>query len=168
MSRMNIGDKVIVRATNENGVIKGREIIQRGDGTFDVQYIVKLGEGWDNWMAFSKRELQRNVANKPKKNSNISYAVADANDGYKVTVSAILQKSAFEDMYQLKIGYAICNPNDEYNERFGEKLAKHRAIHRPYSRYVSLKRNDFSKDIRVAIAKEKAEHIAKNIKEFVR
>lgn len=165
MSRLNIGDKVIVKSTNEKGIVKGRDIIGKGDGTFDVQYIVKLGDGYENWKPFNKRELKRNNPNKQKKKNQINSITITAKNGYKVTVVSVLKETFLT--YTLTIGYSICNPNDVFDEKFGINLAKHRALTNPFSKYFSIKKKDFTEETATAIIAIKANYIANNIEEFI-
>ena len=59
MSKLKTNDKVIVKATGKVGFIKGRDTIDLGDGRVKVEYIVKTGDGFDNWNTYSKNELEK-------------------------------------------------------------------------------------------------------------
>lgn len=60
MSRnFKIGTQVRVKETGEIGIIKGREhITNQENDHVRIEYVVKLGEGMDNWKSFSRRELE--------------------------------------------------------------------------------------------------------------
>ena len=49
MSKFKINNKVIIKETGKEGIIKGRDVIELGDGKVKVEYIVKTGNGFDNW-----------------------------------------------------------------------------------------------------------------------
>ena len=61
MSKFKINNKVIVKETGKEGIIKGRDVIELGDGKVKVEYIVKTGNGFDNWGSYSKSEHEKYV-----------------------------------------------------------------------------------------------------------
>lgn len=161
------GDKVIVKATGEMGVVKGRDIIKNDkDKRIVVQYIVKVGDGIHNWKAFDKKELkavESNIEQYPK------YHLREYTnkDGRKVTLMGIVDKMPFdENMRVFSIGHALLHPNDEENPNMGRKIAKGRAKTRPIGYYMSFYKNDFDNDTVDAIMKRKSDYIFDNIEKF--
>lgn len=180
MSKFKTNDKVIVKATGKVGVIKGRDTIELGDGRVKVEYIVKTGDGFENWNTYSKNELEKVLPNhKPKAYPTL---VVDAPNGYKVTLVALVTnervlKDAFDkDGYyapylrkgkDLKIGYAIYNPEDEYDYEFGVRVATHRAKERPFCHLISDFNGEFNTETVDALLRVKADYIVCNIDKFI-
>jgi len=180
MSKIKINDKVIVKATGKVGVIKGRDTIDLGNGRVKVEYIVKTGDGFENWNIYSKNELEKFLPTNEVK--TIPTLVADAPNGYKVTLVALITnervlKDAYdEDGYytpywgkgkDLKIGYAIYNPNDEYDHAFGVRVATHRAKKSPFCHLFSDFNGEFNTETIDALLHVKADYIVHNIDKFI-
>ena len=59
MAKFKVNDRVRIIATGEIGTVKGRDIIPiEGSKRVKIEYIVKIGNGFDNWKSFSKNEIQ--------------------------------------------------------------------------------------------------------------
>ena len=55
-----IGTKVRVKETGEVGVVKSREVIITPlSKKQTIEYVVKFGEGFDNWKTFQKKQLEK-------------------------------------------------------------------------------------------------------------
>ena len=67
----------------------------------------------------------------------------------------------------MSIGYAIYNPNDEYDEDFGIRIATHRAKKKPFCNILSDFSGEFNKETIDALLKVKGEYIANNITDFI-
>lgn len=180
MSKLKTNDKVIVKATGKVGFIKGRDTIDLGDGRVKVEYIVKTGDGFDNWNTYSKNELEKVLPN--HKSKAYPQLVVDAPNGYKVTLVALVTnervlKDAYdEDGYytpywrkgkDLRIGYAIYNPNDEFDHAFGIRVATHRAKKSPFCHLVSDFNGEFNAETIDALLRVKADYIVRNIEKFI-
>ena len=180
MSKFKINNKVIIKETGKEGIIKGRDVIELGDGKVKVEYIVKTGNGFDNWGSYSKSELEK-YDNSPETKS-VPTLVVNAPNGYKVTIFAIVRnepvwKDAFDsDGYyepylrkgkDLSIGYAICNPQDKFDHWFGVRVATHRAKKSPFCHLVSDFNGEFNKETIYALLKVKADYIVRNIDKFI-
>ena len=180
MSKIKINDKVIVKATGKTGVVKGRDVVEIPDGKIRVEYIVKTDNGFDNWATFKKKELEKVVSVKTEK--AVPTLVVDAPNGYKVTLVAIVRneivwKDSFNEngLYSpyarkgkdLKIGYAIYNPNDAYDPDMGIRIAAHRAKTSPFCHLISDFNGEFNKETIMALLKVKGEYISKNIEKFI-
>lgn len=180
MSKLKINDKVIVKESGVAGVVKGRDVIDIGDGKVRVEYIVKTGDGFEYWGSFKKNELEKVLPVKTEK--AIPSLVLDAADGFKVTLVAVVRNETVwadsfdEDGYyrpyarkgkDLTIGYAIYNPNDTYDPDMGIRIAKHRARVSPFCHLTSDFNGEFNKETIDALLNVKGSYIVKNIKEFV-
>ena len=180
MSKLKTNDKVIVKTTGKVGVIKSRDMIDMGNGRVKVEYIVKTGDGFDNWNSYSKNELEKFFPTNEVK--TIPTLVVDAPNGYKVTLVAlvtnelVLKDAYVEDIHyvpywrkgkKLKIGYAICNPIDKYNHAFGVRLATHRAKKRPFCHLISDFNGEFNTETIDALLRVKADYIVRNIDKFI-
>lgn len=71
MSKFKNGDKVIVKESGKVGIVKGREINTLPDGKVNVEYVVKLDDGFWNWKSYQRNELTKVVTEKPKKKANV-------------------------------------------------------------------------------------------------
>lgn len=178
MSKFKIGDKVIVKSTGKVGIIKGREVHEMENGRVAIEYVVKTGEGFQNWNAYGKKELAKlNLYDNEKA---VPTLVVDAPNGYKVTLVALTKRenvwNTFDDGFnayyrrgkRLCIGYAIYNPNDTYDEELGFRIAKHRAKKKPFCDIISGFSGEFNKETIDALLKVKGEYIAAHIDDFVK
>lgn len=170
MSRIKIGDEVVIKATSARGVVKGREVHSLNDNRVLVEYIVKTGTGWKNWTSCSKDELHKVVRRKRSKiNPTI---VMDAPGGYKVTLTGIVRNLPADDTVrvrrkELRIGYSICNPLDEYSHRIGTHIAEHRAKTKPIACISSRYGCEFDDMTVASLLKAKGEYMVMNFDRFV-
>lgn len=180
MSKLKINDMVIVKESGKTGVVKGRDVIELPDGKVRVEYIVKTGNGFDNWVSCKKNDLLKVLPGKA--NKPIPTLVVDAPNGYKVTLVAIVRnETVWKDTFDkdgyyhpyarkgkdLCIGYAIYNPNDKYDPDFGVRIATHRAKTTPFCHLVSDFNGEFNNQTVNALLKVKGEYITQNIDKFV-
>ena len=180
MSKFKNGDKVIVKESGKIGIVKGREINTLPDGKVNVEYIVKLDDGFWNWKCYHRNELTKVVTEKPKKKANVK--IFDAPNGWKVTLVSIVNRQkvwrdAFDengfyapyerDGKEFSIGYSIYNPNDEWNEDLGVRIATHRAKKKPFCHLVGDFSGEFTKETIEALMNVKGEYIVNHIDEFV-
>lgn len=178
MAKFKVNDYVIVTATGKKGVVKAREIIKSTDGTkhYDIQYIVKFDEGFDNWGAFSKKELQKQFKNTGNDDKYIT-KIYDAPNGFKVTLVALTEtEKYYEDVLDTcktmrtkycNIGHSIYNPHDVYNEKLGYRIAKKRIKTRPFVHMSSSFSGEFNKETVEAIMDVKAAYIIRNLDKMV-
>lgn len=181
MSKLKINDKVIVKESGKVGVIRGREVHELTDGKVRVEYVVKTGEGFENWIVCRKKGLEKVVPNKTPK--EIPTLVVHAPNGYKITLVAVVRnETVWKDSFDengyyspyarrgkdLTIGYAIYNPNDEYDPEMGVSIAKHRAKTSPFCHLVSDFSGEFNKETIDALLAVKGDYIAKNIEHFIK
>ena len=180
MSKLKIGDKVLVKNNEKIGIIKGRELKELPNGKVEIEYVVKTGEGFDNWAAYNKHELKKVKSDKIEK--HIPTLIIDADNGYKITLVGIVRnetvwKDSVDDMgffntyarkgKNLSIGYSIYNPNDKYDEDFGKRIAIHRAKKKPFCHMVSDFNGEFNHQTIMALLEVKGKYIANNLEHFI-
>lgn len=180
MSKLKINDKIIVKESGKTGVVKGRDFVELPDGKVRVEYIVKTGEGFNNWGTFKKNELEKFT--KVKIEKAVPTLVVDAPNGYKVTLVAIVRnETVWKDSFDengyyspyarkgkdLTIGYAIYNPKDDYDPDMGIRIATHRAKTSPFCHLISDFNGEFNKETINTLLKVKGDYIVKNIEHFV-
>lgn len=176
MSKIKVGDNVLVKETGEEGVVKGRDVTVNEDGTFNIEFIVKKGNGFSNWGSYKRKELKRNNQRPPQPTKKVPINTTRTVDGYKVVVVGNITEedvSYYEPLglcdfcyYVLSVGYAICNPEDEFNLKTGIGIANYRSKKHPFARYVAGRRRDFTKETIEAIINVKADYIASHIEQF--
>ena len=82
MAKFKVNDRVRIIATGEVGTVKGRDIIPiEGSKRVKIEYIVKIGNGFDNWKSFSKNEIQS--MKKEKKEPSVQLAADFGRQGEK-------------------------------------------------------------------------------------
>lgn len=179
MSKIRINDKVIVKENGKIGIVKGREITDLDNGKMLIEYVVKIGEGFQNWKSYSRKELKKVVPQSNKKPMQI--LVTELDKGYTITMVAIVGNGQWKEtkiendelvIYMhptkdLSIGYSICSPHDEYDSEIGIRIAKHRAKKSPFCKLNSNFSGEFNKETIDALLKVKTEYIANNIERFI-
>lgn len=174
MSRnFQIGTKVRVKETGEIGIIKGREFINNTQHHVKVEYIVKLGEGFDHWKSFSRRELE-NIPQPSEASTSIYpkiFTSQFSRNERTLLMVGIVEKiktnSQNKKTKRLKIGWAIQHPEDNFDVNVGTKLAIKRAKECPISRITSEFNGEFNEDMVVNTLRNKAEFIFNNIEKFI-
>lgn len=179
MSKFNVGEEILVKESGKLGVIKGREVVNTDGKHTKITYVVKLGEGFENWKAFSKKELSRKPRTDKTKLNKITKSFK-AKDGYTVTVVGFTNTYVNDYSYneendtlkslrakRLRIGYAICNPKDTFDENVGERIALHRAKYTPFCDIASRFTGEFNEATVEALIDVKADYIVKNIDRFI-
>lgn len=163
------GDKVIVVATEQEGVVKSRDIVKLEDGKrVEIQYIVKLGEGFNNWKSFNKNEIKPVERNLPEPYPRFYFReYKDDNSTRKITLAACVDKDFFSGNKVLSIGCAVLHPGEEMNVRMGRKIARHRAINRPMAHMESYLKGEFQTDSVYGFMDVKARYIFDHIENFI-
>jgi hypothetical protein len=198
MSRnFKIGTKVIVKETKETGIVKGREkIINPNDGHVKIEYIVKMGEGINNWKSFSPKQLDK-ITNK-EFNSKTNFPqiitsqfvynkrmfvmvgivdkikidtydkkVAQCDYGYEKGECDVYIKKQFKGK-SLSIGWAILHQDDGFDVLIGEKIGIRRAKECPISVLYSEFNGEFNTDMVEEVLRNKADYIFENIEKFIK
>lgn len=169
MAKFKINDHVLVKATGKDGYVKGREILPiEGSKKVKIEYIVRTGNGFENWKAYDKTEIEHFPQNMLR---DMAYTkVYDVVDGYKITLYAKVVKNG--DIFcpsakGLYIGYAIYSPKDEYNEEEGIKIARHRSRTSPFCQMESSFGGEFNELTVHNIMDAKADYIKNNFDKFI-
>lgn len=184
MAKFKVNDVVVVKETGEKGVVKCREAVLDKDAKrTKVTYLVKLGDGFDNYKVFTRNELTKV---NPVEKSTVRYAtkVYDAPNGYKVTLVSIVDVDRHyefdypEDADEVierevktkhfNLGVSFYNPSDEFDEKVGYKIARHRAINSPFCSLSARFLGEFNDATVEALMDVKAKYIIDNIEHFVR
>lgn len=170
--KFKVNERVRVIATGEIGIVKGRDILPvEGSKRVNIEYLVKVGNGFSNWKAFSKKELE--PVRKEEEEARVYTKVYDVVDGYKITLYSKVynHKDWFNDISfryrELRIGYSIYNPDDEYNEQIGVKIARKRSRLSPFCRLTSDFNGEFNKETVEAIMDVKATYIKNHFDKFI-
>lgn len=162
--RIKCGARVRVKSTNEIGVVKGREVIKLDNKHVKVQYVVKTGEGFENWKPFAKKELD--VIKKEASYPKHYVKTYTSDDGRVLTLVGIVNKIPSVTLRTLNIGFAIKNPTDASDNKMGEKIAKRRAMTRPVC-YMSCLNNEFKENMVLNIMDAKANYMLSNIEKYI-
>lgn len=181
MSKFKIGDQVVIKKTGKIGVVKGREIMSLSDNKVKIEYIVKLDNGFNNWSSFNRNEIKKVIED--KKGTPCHVKCVDAPNGWKIILVGIIkrEKQTYWDFDEIngvtcqhlrngkdfRIGYAIYNPNDEWNLETGVKIAKNRAKTKPFCHMNSDFSGEFNKETIEALLTVKGEYILNNFDKFV-
>lgn len=192
MSRnFKVGTQVRVKKSGEVGVIKSRELItNKENDNVIVEYVVKLGEGINNWKSFSRRELE-NIPNKQSEEERVYPQIITSQHTYNkrtIVMVGVVDKVKI-DTYEkhqytintdteifvkkpfkgkcLSIGWAILHPDDDFDVLVGEKIALRRAKEHPISRLYSSFNGEFNTDMVEEILRNKSEFIFDNIEKFI-
>lgn len=166
--KFKVNDRVRIVATGEFGTVKGRDVIPV-DGTkkINVEYIVKVGDGFNNWKSFRKNELE--AVKKETVEPRVYTKVYDVVDGFKITMYGKVSNinNIWETGRALNIGYAIYSPEDVYDEAFGVKLARKRSRTSPFCCMTSQFNGEFNAETVEAIMDVKANYIKNNFDKFI-
>ena len=192
MSKFKIGDLVVLRDDNRAGVVVSRDAKVRDDKKVDIRYIVKFGDGIENYEEHTKRELFR--VNLPPLSENEEkstyprkyYYEHRCFDGRTITMVGVVEKYKEHDadhafvkgvgmltiptvnvFKSLSVGYAICHPEDEFDPKVGNGLASMRAEKNPLAVLISPFGGEFGEDFVLDILLSKAQFIEKNLEKFV-
>lgn len=173
MSKFKVNDKVQVIATNEVGVIKGHETTPiEGTKKVKIEYIVKIGNGFDKWKVYQRHELKKVVNHNDE--LRVYTKIYDIVDGYKLTMYAKVDNDLrLSDDFEMRkgrklnIGYSIYNPSDAYNEKIGISIAKKRSRTSPFCHMESRFSGEFNKETVEAIMDVKSLYIKNNIDKFI-
>lgn len=172
MSRFKTNEKVYIKATGALGIIKGREVTKIDDKRIKVEYIVKTGDGFDNWKPYLKKELVKYNPNVGE--DYVPTITLNAKNGYTITVIAITSNIRWYDENdnrrrgkELRIGYSICNPSDEYDDDIAIRIAKHRAKKSPFCHLMSPFNGEFNDDTINALLEVKGHYILENLDNFI-
>ena len=167
--KFKVDDRVRVIATGEIGTVKGRDVIPvEGSKRVKIEYIVKVGNGFDNWKSYSKKELE--AVRTVNEELRVYTKVYDVVDGYKITMYAKVDN--YRTPWDIKerslsIGYSIYSPADVYDENRGIKIARRRSKSAPFCLMYSEFSGEFNALTVNAIMDVKADYIKNNFDKFI-
>lgn len=177
--KFRVGDTVIIKDTNQKGTVVAHEQTKLNNNRVKVEYIVKTGDGFENYHAYSRKDLEMYYEPTNKTNRtyprlyNYEHVCAD---GRTVILTAIVDKFVeyppVADMKSIKkkylaIGYAICHPDDKNNKEIGAEIALKRAFDSPFTYLESLYTGEFNSQFVTDILYSKALFIENNINKFI-
>jgi hypothetical protein len=166
--KFKVNDRVRVKATGEVGTVKGREVLSV-DGTkhINIEYIVRVGDGFGNWKSYNRKELEPLKRDTQEKHTYTK--VYDVVDGYKITMFTKVYSNLFNYVGRdLRMGYAIYSPEDEYDESIGVRIAKKRSISSPFCHMYSAFGGEFNEATVYALMDVKADYIKNNLDRFIK
>lgn len=168
--KFKVNDRVRVIATGEVGTVKGREVTPvEGTKQVNVEYVVKVGDGFANWKTFSKKEIE--AIRTDNEELRVYTKVYDVVDGFKITMYAKVNN--YRTLYNTKersmtMGYAIYSPEDDYNPTKGMKIARRRSRTSPFCYLVSEFNGEFNAATVEALMDVKADYIKNNFDKFIK
>lgn len=176
MAKFHVNDNVVINENGKQGVIVCRdEVRDKQTNRTEVKYFVKFGDGLNNYGWFNRKELSKHVVVEVA-NKRIKTRVYDISNGFKLTLVSVVETldgwdensiTIAEKERSLRIGFALCNPLDEYNENVGFKIAHHRAYAKPFTHMVARFTGEFNEATVEAIMDVKAHYICENIENFI-
>lgn len=176
MARFKVNDEVIIKENKKKGIIVCRdEVTDKENNRTEVKYFVKLGNGLNNYKWLTRKDFTRYIP-KEVSNKRIKSRIYDLSNGYKLTLVSIVETvnrfeedsiTFYDKERSLRIGYALCNPADEFNENVGFKIARHRAYAEPFTHIVARFTGEFNEATTEAIMDAKAQYITENIANFI-
>ena len=169
MAKFKVGDKVIVNESKEEGVVKGREMtkVDGDDKRVKITYIVRTVDtnGDPMWASYNKKELSSYPQNVKRPEEYIK--VYDVVDGYKITLYGNVCRIKSWNYNKLSIGYSIYSPKDEFDEKQGVRIARHRSRTSPFCMMNSSFNGEFNSLTVNNIMDAKADYIKNNFDKFI-
>ena len=182
--KFKIGDKVRDKESNEIGTVIAHEQVKLEDKKVAIQYIVKFGDGFENYRPYTRKGLELvNTDEKPVipaypktyshtqkckdgKRTIVMVGVIGKCRDYKFNYLNPLSNFSIKKKI-LSVGYAICHPDDENDFFVGLKLATKRAFEKPISYLETPFMGEFTEEFVNLILKNKADFIEKNLEKFI-
>lgn len=180
MANFKVNEVVRVKATGQTGIIKAREVSNVGDKRIKVEYVVRLGEGFNNWKSFDKKDLEK-IAKTQEKVKTV-HKFYEMTGEYEDYILCMVAETKIEKSYQwngdkcsvvitrnkdLYMGYSIFNPDDVFDEEKGIKIALHRLKDKPFVKMSSSFAGEFNNATIDAIMDVKAKYIIDNADKFI-
>lgn len=167
--KFKFNDRVRIKATGEVGTVKGRETLPvDGSKRVKIEYIVRVGDGFDNWKVYTKSEIEH--LHKGTEEKRVYTKVYDVVDGYKITMYTKVDSIplVMGKLRTLRMGYAIYSPEDEYNEQRGIRIARKRSRTSPFCHIESSFSGEFNEATVFALMDVKADYIKNNLDKFIK
>lgn len=179
MSKIRKGDKVIVKETKQAGIVISREVKNfKEDGKNPVvEYVVKLGNGFDNYKAFTRKDIKKVPSEENVRDTSTYPRVYNYEhtcaDGRTIVTTGVVDKYhsfSFNGNIKTKfltVGYAICHPSDVNDKQIGAEIAFKRAYEKPITYLETPFCGEFREDFVTVILQSKAKFIEDNIDRFI-
>ncbi|MBP5456177.1 MAG: hypothetical protein J6Y37_06730 [Paludibacteraceae bacterium] len=184
MSRIKVNDRVLVKESGEIGTVVTKETIRLEGNRVKVEYIVKFGDGFENYRAFGRKELSvvKGTGSPSQRSSVKEYTYESIlEDGRIICIVGLVGIAKYKALdigdngivpltvkrKTLNVGYAICHPGDRYEYSLGLNIARRRAKERPLAKLESAFGGEFDESFVGTILAHKAEFIADNIERFI-
>lgn len=167
----------------KTGVIKSikRDYDENNKHT-NITYHVKRHDNNETVVLQKKDLVKLENGRKQERTPKISHQYVKLKNGSGLLVLGYLNKEVKEilvkknDQYHvkrekyntLKIGYAFCHKDDEFNLDFGIKLAKHKAKKSPLSIFETKYKMNLDEETVDAILNSKTKYIADNLHKFIK
>jgi hypothetical protein len=182
MSKIRIGDNVVVKETNVIGTVVGRELKKSSDGSkkVTVEYVVKTGDGFENYKPYTRKEIEKVSTPTEVDTANVSTYPRLYNYEHKCADGRTVVMTGVVDIYHvaapgiksqknkiLTVGYSICHPQDENDKNIGAEIAYRRALTKPLSVLATPFTGEFKEDFVTVILKAKAQFVEENMQKFI-
>lgn len=195
MSNIKTGDRIKVKSSGNVGIVVARETTPLDGKKIKAEYVVKFGNGFDNYKSYSRHDIEKvTTAKKEDTNTkvypkvyNYEHKCADGRtlilvgvvdtaydrfvlrefDEDENKVPSEIFRDYAEKIKTLSIGYAICHPSDSNDNKVGANIALGRAYRKPLSYMESIFKGEFSEDTVRAILSAKAKFIEENLDRFI-
>jgi hypothetical protein len=175
MAKFKINQKVVRNSDGAIGKVKAKEV-ERNNKTTVIKYLVDFGGGMENWQVVTRKEISTIVNDNSGDDYQVGYYQLGDNKVLTMVANVSNVSSYDEDEFEiykvkykvLSIGFSIYNGTDEFDQKIGIKIAKHRCKHNPFTRMASLFSGEFPQSTVSAIMDDKAKYIIRNIDKFYR
>ena len=179
MSKIKIGDQVRVKQSGVVGIVIGREQKALDNKRVQVEYVVKTGEGFANYKAFLRKDIEKIPTAEPKKGDKTYPRIYNyehkCTDGRTVVLTGVVdtfRELVLGDILNAKkkyliVGYSICHPSDENNKEIGAEIALRRAYNKPLAYFETPFIGEFREDFVSIILQSKAKFVEENIDRFI-
>ena len=167
----------------KTGIIKSikRDYDENNKHT-NITYYVKEHNSNETVVLQKKDLVKLENGRKQERTPKISHQYVELNNGSRLIVLGYLNKEVKEilvkkdDQYHvkrekyntLKIGYAFCHKDDEFNLEYGIKLAKHKAKKSPLSIFETKYKMSLDEETVDAILISKTKYIISNLHKFIK
>lgn len=117
-----------------------------------------------------KERVQFHIDNFTDKNGNVRHFILCGLSQDTIIYKFLNNKdsSVHRSSKVLKLGYAICNPNDEFNEELGMKIAEGRARKNKEYALFATKSGYINTDTVAALLKREAEFFKQNPETYIK
>ncbi len=189
MSKIKIGDRVRIVKNGLTGTVVGREQKMLDDGKSKVEFIVKTGDGFENYAPYVRKDIVKVIPTIKEKNNSTYPRVYNYEhkcaDGRTVVLTGIVdtfredvtEREAYGDVTvfetvrikkkSLSVGYAICHPSDGHDKNVGAEIAYNRAIRKPLAYFETDFMGEFREDFVTLILAAKAKFVEENMERFI-